>query len=499
MRRGVRFLTRILLLMFVWGLWHCAERNHENPVKDAAGPYFATGIKIGEVTQNKALVWVRLTKNLQRIGNHAPTPSVAYLDMETGDTAEIKGRPDKTPIVTFSNGYDINNIEGAVPGMEGLVRLNYRKQGEENWKQTGWQAVDAGRSYSHQFEISGLSAGTEYLLNLEARPTSGGQVTASLEGRFKTAPKSDMPSEVNFIVTTGTSYGDVDTDAGYKFYQSALSLSPEFFVHTGDILYYDRLAKTKELALWHWDRMYSYPNNIEFHRQVPSYFIKDDHDTWMNDCYPGMKTRYMGAFTYQQGTEIFPQQVPMGNETYRTFRWGQDLQIWLMEGRDYRSPNPMQDGPEKTIWGEKQMKWFKATVTSSDATFKVLISPTPIVGPDRRNKNDNHANQGFSYEGDLLQQFISEQKNMVVVCGDRHWQYISKDTEYGVIEFSCGPGSDAHAGGWSQDNKLPEHIYLNVTGGFMEGLVSQDEGAPALLFRHYNPDGLLLNEYRFEQ
>ncbi len=63
---------------------------------------------------------------------------------------------------------------------------------------------------------------------------------------------------------------------------------------------------------------------------------------------------------------------------------------------------------------------------------------------------------------------------MVTVCGDRHWQYISRDAETGLLEFSCGPGGDDHAGGWKQENKLPEHIYLNVVGGFLEGAVNQN-------------------------
>ena len=272
-------------------------------------------------------------------------------------------------------------------------------------------------------------------------------------------------------------------------------MDPDFFVHTGDIVYYDDLGKTEDLALWHWDRMYSFPNNIEFHRQVASYFIKDDHDTWMNDAYPGMKTKFMGEFTYEQGTQIFLDEVPMGDKTYRTIRWGKDLQIWLPEGRDYRSKNSMPDGPKKTIWGKEQMDWFKKTVIESDATFKVVISPTPIVGPDRGKKNDNHTNIGFQYAGDALRRFIGEQKNMVTICGDRHWQYVSKDTKEKILEFSCGPGSDAHAGGWKQGNLLPEHIYLNVVGGFLEGTVSRVNGKPTLIFRHYDPDGKVLNDY----
>jgi alkaline phosphatase D len=93
----------------------------------------------------------------------------------------------------------------------------------------------------------------------------------------------------------------------------------------------------------------------------------------------------------------------------------------LPEGRDFRSSNTAPDGPGKTIWGKEQIDWFKKTVKESDATFKVLISETPLVGPDRESKADNYANAGFKYEGDMLRKFISEQKNMVVATGDRHW------------------------------------------------------------------------------
>ncbi len=459
------------------------------------GPYLATGIKIGEITQNSAIVWVRLTKYPERVGKGAPMPDFQYKNSKTGELTSRTGRPDASPIVTYPEGYTINNIQGATPGSEGNVRLKYKAKDGQKWVQLDWHAVNPPRAFAYQFELSGLTPGKEYELLVEASPLNSKTVSSSIEGRFKTAPAVDVHAAVNFIVVTGTSYPDVDSEKGYKLYPSALKLHPDFFVHTGDIVYYDAMAKTADLARWHWDRMYSFPNNIEFHRQVPGYFIKDDHDTWMNDAYPGMKTKFMGEFTFKQGQQIFLDEVPMGDKTYRTIRWGKDLQIWLPEGRDFRSDNTAPDGPQKTIWGKEQMEWFKRTVKESDATFKVLISPTPIVGPDRGNKNDNHANIGFKYEGDMLRKFISEQKNMVTVCGDRHWQYISKDAESGLLEFSCGPGSNAHAGGWKQEDKLPEHIYLNVVGGFLEGSVSQTGGKPALIFRHYNPDGKLLNEY----
>lgn len=476
-----------LVLLFLLVVVSCSKTTTE-------GPYLATGIKIGEVNQSEAIVWVRLTKNAERVGNDAPMPSFVYIDPETGDTIR-KNRPNLSPTGIYPDGYDISTYEGATPGSEGRVRLKFKEKDDQKWKVLKWQKVDPDHSYSHQFILSGLSSGQAYDILVEASPMKSRRVSASIEGKFTTAPEADVPADVNFIVTTGTSYPDVDSETGYKIYPNSLKLDPDFFVHTGDILYYDHQGKNLELARWHWDRMYSLPNNIEYHRQVPSYFIKDDHDTWKDDCYPGMETKFMGDFTYEQGTKLFLEEVPMGELTYRTIRWGKDLQIWLVEGRDYRSKNTMEDGPEKTIWGKKQMSWFKSTVEESDATFKVLISPTPIVGPDRTNKKDNHANIGFKHEGDMLRKFISEQKNMVSVCGDRHWQYVSKDMETGLMEFSCGPGSDKHAGGWSNDMLYPEHLYLNVVGGFLEGSLTHKNEQAVLVFRHYSADGEILNEY----
>ena len=461
-------------------------------------PYQAAGIKIGEVTYNTAIVWTRLTRHPERVGFEAPMPEVSYRDPKTGEIAKKRGgRPDLTPVVNFPVDSTIETIEGAVPGAPGQVRVLYKIESASYWRMTGWEAVDPKRDYTRQFRLTGLKSGSKYKIRAESREIAGGKNGQSVEGGFRTAPLADKPQRVVFTVTTGQAYPDQDAPGGgYKMYPAMLKLDPDFFVHTGDIVYYDKLAKTLPLARWHWARMYSLPTNVEFHRQVASYFIKDDHDTWFNDCWPGRDTRFMGDFTFEQGKEVFLEQVPMGERTWRTFRWGKDLQIWLVEGRDFRSPNTMTDGPGKTIWGEEQKKWFKRTVRESDAAFRFLISPTPLVGPDRKNKHDNHSNLNFTHEGDELRQFISQQKNMYIICGDRHWQYISVDSKTGAREYSCGPASDKHAGGWSNDQKLPEHRYLNVIGGFLAVTVDRQEGKPALTFRFYDVNGNVLKEDR---
>lgn len=461
------------------------------------GPFQATGIRICEIDSDSAIIWTRLTQSAQRVGSDAPLPVVSFPMIEPDDPNQ-EPRRSRTPNVDFPDDSDIDTIQGATPGAKGQVRVRYRRAGAQGWQATPWRDVDPDRDYTAHIALAQLDPASEYQMQVQSRADRDAQPGQTIAGRFRTAPLLDQTSRVLFTVSTGQAYGDQDVanekGGGYRIYDAMRGLSPNFFVHTGDIVYYDKLAKSIPLARWHWARTYSLPTNTEFHRLTPSYFMKDDHDTWINDCWPTMNAPRMGEFTFADGQAIFLEQVGMGDKTYRTIRWGKDLQIWLVEGRDFRSPNNMPDGPDKTIWGKEQMDWFKQTVEESDATFRVLLSPTPVVGPDRTNKRDNHANAGFTHEGDQLRTFIASQQNMFVVCGDRHWQYISVDEATGVREYSCGPASNKHAGGWSNNRVLPEHRYLNVTGGFLAGIVERVEGEPRLTFRHYSVDGVLLNE-----
>ncbi|MEC7558067.1 MAG: alkaline phosphatase D family protein, partial [Planctomycetota bacterium] len=231
---------------------------------------------------------------------------------------------------------------------------------------------------------------------------------------------------------------------------------------------------------------------------VPGYWEVDDHDSWVDDCWPTKSAPWMLPLRFEQGFAIYREQVPIGRLTYRTIRWGRDLQIWLVEGRLYRSPNSMPDGPGKTIWGSEQLAWLKRTILASDASFRVLISPTPIVGPDRtKGKNDNHSNAAFATEGNHFRNWTRQHRltNFFVCCGDRHWQYLSVDPATGLREFSCGPASNEHAGGTPGRNPKIQPFH-RVKGGFLSVQVARKQGRPAILFRHHGVRGQVFNEYR---
>jgi len=187
------------------------------------------------------------------------------------------------------------------------------------------------------------------------------------------------------------------------------------------------------------------------------------------------------------------------------------LQLWWVEGRDFRSPNQMPDGPQKSIWGAEQKAWLKRSLLESDATFKILISPTPMIGPDDASKNDNHANAGFRHEGDAFFAWMKENgispARFFIVCGDRHWKYHSRNAQ-GYQEFSCGALNIENArlgrAPGSKDSSDPQgrivqsYTDAKPTGGFLHIRLTSGEGNPTQLhFRHCDDSGKELYQQGF--
>ncbi len=448
-----------------------------------AAAYQAMGTRVGEATDTSAIVWTRLTA--------APTRLADGYVFQGRPQPRKKGEP---PEVTMP----VDELEGACPGIAGNVRLRYGVQPDLSDAQTtDWVNVSAAGDYIHQFELTGLQPNSTYYYESQAA-FSEGSPQSTVRGQFETAPAAQSPSDFRFCVMTCQGYRDRGHADGHGIYPSMQALQPKFTCLTGDLVYYDGDAPgavSQRLARYHWERMFSLPRLVEFHRQVGTYWLKDDHDTLDNDAWPGQKA---GELTYAQGQEIFRQQAPLhAGPSYRTYRWGRDLQVWFTDSRDHRSPNNMKDGPDKTIWGDEQKTWFKKTVQASDATWKILVSPNPLVGPDRKNKNDNHANAGFSHEGDEIRAWLLENvpSNFFVICGDRHWQYHSVHPTTGVQEFSVGAASDEHAGGTPGEDKSI-HRFHRVKGGFLSVTLKPEGNQSTLTFRLHAVNGDVVYEFQ---
>ncbi|AQT68138.1 Alkaline phosphatase D precursor [Anaerohalosphaera lusitana] len=411
-------------------------------------------------------------------------------------------------------------------GMAGVGRFEVSKSEDfEDVVRSEW--LEARESCDHIVKacIKGLQRDTEYWYRLRFGADKS-DVSVSEVGRFETLGGADAAEPVSFAVVAGMNYNKFhsservsgeDKRLGYPGLEAIRSAGPDFFVGTGDNVYFDHprkpAAKTLEEMRGKYHEQFSQERYKRLFREVPTYWEKDDHDFRYNDCdLTGDRLP-----SVEDGIYSFREQLPVvcpGDEdavTYRTYRVTKDLQIWLVEGRDYRSPNDMEDGPGKTLWGAVQLEWLKDTLLASDATFKVLISPTPMIGPDDAYKKDNHCNTGgFRYERDEFFAWLSENGfdsgNFAIVCGDRHWQYHSVDPS-GFEEFSCGALVDAN----SRVGRLPgdkrstdpegeieqPYCMTEPSGGFLlvSVLPSLNETAVKLGFKFYDEKKNVLYEH----
>jgi alkaline phosphatase D len=468
--------------------------------QDEEGPFLANAMRNSWANQTSIVVWTRTTRTRELNAD-----GKKFIKVSTKEASKLGKLRDPEAIhaAQLPEGATLDEMFGACPGAEGEVRLTYfpRLQ-RRNPIITPWSQTKASNDFTAQWKLEGLKPGTQYAAVVEARPVGGSSPTAVIRGGFETAPAANKKQNIRFGVTTCHDFIRRDDGLkGHKIYPALTQIAPDFMVHAGDIEYYDKpdpWACTIDLMRFKWGRIFSLASNRTFYQNTSTYFIKDDHDTLKNDCWPG---QMYGSVSFEQGLKLFnEEQFPSRDPRYQTVRWGRDLQIWILEGRDYRSPNTMKDGPDKSILGSDQKQWLLETLDQSDAKFKLVFSPTPIVGPDRANKRDNHANEIFAHEGEELRKCLSQHPGLIVFCGDRHWQYASVDEETGLWEFGCGPGSEKHQLGWKEGDERPVHRFLRVAGGFLTGELTygkQKNSESKLTLQHRTVDGEVVSEFVF--
>ena len=435
----------------------------------------ATGVKLGEITPTTARIWTRRTAS--SIRNNGGTPPQA-------------GETKRTLPLTA----DLTQLEGACPGAPGFLRVTLRTEKGSKVHATDWAAADPAKDFTSHFNLKNLRPGTSYRYTVETRPATSNKADGQLTGAFRTAPAANTEAAIQFAMMSCQKYSQRDDAQGFHLYDAIKAWQPHFYLSVGDNVYYDSddpVVNQTSVARHHWQRMFSLPRTAECLRTVPGYWIKDDHDSYSDDCWPGYVNQNMNPFSFEQGLKIFPEQTPFPEgKPYRTMRWGRGVELWLLEGRDYRMANTAADGPAKTIWGPEQKEWLKRTLAASTADWKIVVSPTPVVGPDRPTKHDNHSNKDWASEGGEFRRWIRDHTkgNIFVICGDRHWQYHSIDPATKVEEFGCGAASDSHAAGTPGEDKRI-HKFHRVLGGFLALSVKPEGSRSSLTIEHRDVRG----------
>ncbi|MDH3270526.1 MAG: alkaline phosphatase D family protein [Gemmatimonadota bacterium] len=312
--------------------------------------------------------------------------------------------------------------------------------------------------HSVHVEIDGLRPGREYFY----RFFSGGE--ASPMGRAKTAPRLDArPDRFDFAFVSCQHY----EHGYYTALRHLASESLDVVVHLGDYIYEGaaldgdvrRHEGREPIDLEGYRRRYTtYRSDGDLqraHAAAPWLVTFDDHEVdnnWAGDVpedgQPTQEFLLRRAAAFQAYYEFMPLRASSmpsgpGMQIYRRLRFGDLLEMNLLDTRQYRSDQPcdavvgptcaehMADG--QTILGAPQRTWLEDGFAASTARWNVLAQQVLMarfrnVDGDGRETWSMDKWDGYPRERTSLLAAMADSgvSNPVVLTGDIHSSWVTR-------------------------------------------------------------------------
>jgi alkaline phosphatase D len=397
------------------------------------------GVAVGEVTADSAIIWSR--------ASHEGKMHVLIKDAHSGrvvhKTSTVKAIDDFTGKQAFS-------------GLRPDTAYEYRV----------WFGGDDEREESGE----GLKKGQSKFS----------------DGTFRTAPAPHQAKRVSFAFGGDLAGQNTcrDEKEGFPIFTAINNMRPDFFIGLGDMIYADGVCKpvgmygnkqipgdfTQSFDLPNFWAHWKYNRDDSGYRallaKTPYYAIWDDHEV-VNDFGPLHDTRTAAPYTpdvhlMPLGLKAFLDYNPIMEKAdnpkriYRTVRWGQNVELFILDTRQYRDANFSADSQAqpKTMLGREQVEWLKGKMKESSATWKIVVSSVPMsipTGSAGANGRDGWANfqqaGGTEYELTDILKFMKDNKiyNNLWITTDVHFAEAFRytpfqdDPAFQVNELVAGP------------------------------------------------------------
>ena len=110
------------------------------------------------------------------------------------------------------------------------------------------------------------------------------------------------------------------------------------------------------------------------------------------------------------------------NHIYRSFNWGKDLDLFLLDAHSYRSRSDLDDTPEnnKTLLGKEQLRWLEHGLLNSTATWKVISTDVPFTIPSCFSKELGCDSWATNSSSAFKKTFVSERNNFLKFLDDNN-------------------------------------------------------------------------------
>ena len=252
-------------------------------------------------------------------------------------------------------------------------------------------------------------------------------------GRFRTPPKSGLP-----VVVFG---GISCTSQRYQPFP-ALSRGAEelvdFVFLCGDQVYTD-YRNTVEGKRGEWSSNLASQGYRDLLSSTAVVATWDDHEienAWGTDP-TSSEVIEAGKAAFFEHT---PTRVDSGEPLYRSLRWADTLEIFVLDGRSERVQS------EGIYLSKTQLDWFVEAVTSSTAHFKLVLNSVPIAdfSPLFAEIEIEDRWDGYPEARSELLNALEGVENLFFISGDFHFGMVCRvqpgESSWRFYEVLVGPG-----------------------------------------------------------
>jgi alkaline phosphatase D len=366
-------------------------------------------------------------------------------------------------VVTVGEVSETTAVVWARPPGEGEVAVQARPASGGAAVRAAARASATRGDQTVKLTLAGLEPDTRYAWQVQA-------AGETIPGELVTAPPRDRAARVHFLWSGDLGGGGFcrRVEGGYPIFRTMARQKPDFFLFVGDTIYADVKCDKPGVVpgadfvartLGEYRRRHLYNREDaavqELFRLTSVYVIWDDHEVRNDFSGPSEPLMPAGRRAFLDYWPIVP---PADEPTrlYRKVRWGRLLELFILDTRQYRSPNTDLDGPGKTMLGAAQRRWLVDNVTTSTAVWKVVVSSVPLSiptgRPERRDSWTNasvygtpqEGGTGFAVERDAILKSLRERgvKNLIFLVADVHHAQLIRHhptPDWSFHEFVAGP------------------------------------------------------------
>ena len=249
--------------------------------------------------------------------------------------------------------------------------------------------------------------------------------------QVRTAPRDDDDRPVRLAISA-----DIDPSSEFQtdLIDHIVALGPELYISLGDFPYTDNGPPAETLDEYR-DRHVAVRLAPHVRRLLCAAGVRaiyDDHEV-RND-WDAMRAAADPA-RFAAGVAAWDEFFPLRDKTvrYRSWRWGANVECFLLDTRLYRSANASPDTADKTMLGPQQLAWLTDGVRNSSATFKLILTSVPLAF----GHGDDHWTT-FAKERDRIFDALAGVPGVLFISGDQHW-FAAHRHARGIREFQIGP------------------------------------------------------------